>query len=119
MIIAIYLLISLLRKKQIQFYPYIRSYGVVLLLFIFLTITNFQTWYLMWLLPTIMWQNKKEIKKILNITIAFELGNVIYFLMIESWEYDVIYLILSACFFAMLQIISLPNKEKLKRINQE
>lgn len=113
MIIAIYLLISLLRKKQIQFYPYIRSYGVVLLLFIFLTITNFQTWYLMWLLPTIMWQNKKEIKKILNITIAFELGNVIYFLMKESWEYDVIYLILSFMFFLLLQSASNSNKQKI------
>lgn len=120
-IIYLYNIIKLLfTKKKISFTKSIRIYNSLLLLFIFGTITNFQSWYAMWLLPTIMWQKGKMVKNILNITIAVELANVVFFSLYELYIYGKYYYILMV---ALIFIFSKINVNKIlesrKPINEK
>ncbi len=81
----------LFSKKQYTFSTLIRKYNGLLVLFIFGTITNFQSWYTLWILPTVIWDSSKNIKWLLSITILAELANVIYFLLYESYYFAAIY----------------------------
>lgn len=97
--VAIYMvsIIKLLfTKKELYFSSLMREYSFLLVLFIFGTITNFQSWYCIWLLPTIFWQRGKTAKNLLNITIAVELANCIYFLLYEYYKFGQYYVLLMA-----------------------
>ena len=92
--IVIYLItiIKLLfTKKQYIFSTYIRKYNGLLVLFLFGVITNFQSWYTLWLLPTMMWDTSKNIKWLASITILAELSNTIYFVAYEHYMFGAIY----------------------------
>lgn len=81
----------ILTKKQYTFNGFIKIYNGLLILFMFGTITNFQCWYTLWLLPTLIWDNSKNIKWLLSITILAELSNTIYFLAYEHYIFGVFY----------------------------
>ena len=53
-IIYFFTCLVLLTKKEIKFRNEIRTYNYLLFAFLFLLITNFQVWYIMWLFPTFM-----------------------------------------------------------------
>ena len=105
--------------KQYTFYELIRKYNALLLLFIFGTITNFHSWYILWLFATIIWQKSKDIKLILAISIIVEVCNVVYFFMNENYIYCVPYCI--SMFVLMLitaYIIRKNEKNKLANIQK-
>lgn len=81
----------LLTKKQYTFSTFIRKYNGLLILFLFGTITNFQSWYTLWLLPTMIWDSSKNIKWLASITILAELSNIIYFVAYEHYLFGAIY----------------------------
>lgn len=60
-------------------------------------LSNFQHWYLIWLLATIMWQKPKMIKNIIGITLAVEMANSIYMFKSEWYIYDVYYIGIIVC----------------------
>lgn len=78
-------------KTKHTFSSYIRVYNGLLVLFLFGAITNFQSWYTLWLLPTLIWDNSKNIKWLVSITILSELANTIYFLAYEHYMFGAIY----------------------------
>lgn len=90
--------------KEYTFSTFMREYNSMLLLFIFGTITNLQTWYTLWLLPTIMWQKSKNIKWLLSITIIAEISNIVYFLFNEHYKFGTYYCIL------LLSLMLISNK---------
>lgn len=91
-IIYIIVILKLLfSKKQYTFSTFIRKYNGLLILFIFGTITNFQSWYTLWLLPTLIWDTSKNIKWLTSITILSEFSNIIYFLAYEHYLFGAIY----------------------------
>ena len=49
----------LLFKNKLNTKDIFRKYNILMLIFIFIVLTNFQRWYVIWLLPTIIWQGKK------------------------------------------------------------
>ena len=57
-----------------------------LLAFIFLLITNFQIWYLMWLFPLIPWQNALQVKNIVQISLISQFANSVFLLNGEGWK---------------------------------
>lgn len=59
------LAIRYLLKKEIIFRKLIRKYEAILFVFIFFLITNFNSWYLLWLVPTIFWLKPRHIKYLL------------------------------------------------------
>lgn len=93
-IIYISTIIKLLFIKRHTFSYFMRIYSGLLMLFIFGVITNFQTWYILWLLPTIMWQSSKNIKWIMSITIIVEFSNIVFFILYEHFAYQVYYFII-------------------------
>lgn len=102
--------------RNYTFYELIRKYNALLLLFIFGTITNFHSWYILWLFATIMWQESKSIKLILAISIIVEACNVVYFFMNEAYIYCVPYCI---SVFVLMIIVSyvIKRKERNKLAN--
>ena len=55
------LLIKNLFVKKIKFRNIMEDYNLTVFLFIFFVLTTFQVWYLVWLMPGIMYQTKKNI----------------------------------------------------------
>lgn len=86
----------LFTTKQYTLATFMRQYNFLLILFIYGTITNLQSWYILWILPAMMWQNSKNIKQIIAITIIAEVSNIIYFIYYESYVFGQFYIIITA-----------------------
>ena len=80
--IAIYfcILVKNLFSKKIKWKDMMQDYNVVILMFIFLVPATFQVWYLIWLMPAIMWLNRKDIEFYNNLILisTIPLGIFIY-----------------------------------------
>ena len=66
-------------KKNIKLKELMRFYNILMLIFIFIVLTNFQKWYILWLLPTIPWQKKDMKNFILALTITAIIPSRHYF----------------------------------------
>lgn len=56
--------------KKITFKSAIRVYQVFLMIFTFILITNFNSWYIIWLFPTLMWQKAKTIRTTMYLSLG-------------------------------------------------
>ena len=81
--------IVLLCNPQISLKKELQSIYWFLLTFIFLLITGFQPWYLMWLCPIMMWQKSRDIKLIVQMQILTQIANSIFIMYTESYKYGV------------------------------
>ncbi len=79
LIFYIILLCKLLFEGKVTLTNLLRKYNLVMLLFIFIVLTNFQKWYILWILPTIMWQSKNTRKFIIFLTITAIIPSLQYF----------------------------------------
>ena len=55
--------------------------------FLFLLITNFQPWYIMWLFICLIWQKADIIKLITVISILSQFANSVFLMYNENWRY--------------------------------
>ena len=103
--------LTLLFKKNIKFGEESRNYEYFLMAFLFLLITNFQTWYIMWLFPLMMWQKKENIQLIIQISIVSQFANSVFLINGDGWRNGTPF-----TFFMVLGIYlwSLYNNRKLK-----
>ncbi len=85
-IIYFFTCLTLLYKKQIHFREEIRKIEYFLIVFLFLLITNFQTWYIMWLFPFIMWQKKEVIQFVVQIALISQFANAVFLINGEGWR---------------------------------
>ena len=85
-IIYFFKCVTLLFKKKIKFRKEMQVVNYFLLAFIFLLITNFQIWYLMWIFPLIPWQNALQVKNIVQISLISQFANSVFFLNGEGWK---------------------------------
>ena len=85
-IVYFFTMITLLNKKEIKFRKEIRKTNYFIMAFLFLLITNFQPWYIMWLFPCIMWQKTEDIKAIIGISLMSEFANMVFLLYSEAWQ---------------------------------
>ena len=76
----------LLFKKKIKFIKEAKEAEYFLMAFLFLLITNFQPWYIMWLFPLLMWQSSKNIKLIVQISLISQFANSIFLAYTENWR---------------------------------
>jgi len=79
LVIYITILIIILFNKKVTFKEIMKKYNFVMLLFIFIVLTTFQKWYILWLFPTIIWQNKNMRKLFLYMTILSLMPSLKYF----------------------------------------
>ena len=70
-----------------RFNKVIRKYNVILLIFTFILITNFNPWYIMWLYPTMFWLKSKSQTTILALSYSSEIANFASFALWseEAW----------------------------------
>ena len=85
-IIYFFTCLTLLYKKQIKFREEMRKTEYFLVAFLFLLITNFQPWYIMWLFPLIMWQKKKMIQFVVQIALISQFANSVFLINGEGWK---------------------------------
>lgn len=55
--------------------------------FLFLLITNFQPWYIIWLFILLIWQKAQNIKWIIQISLIVEFANSVFLIYGEGWQY--------------------------------
>lgn len=65
-IIYFFTCVVILNKKDIKFKNMMEKANCFIIPFIFLLITNFQPWYIMWLFPILMWQRSDTIKMVVR-----------------------------------------------------
>ncbi len=78
--------LTLLYKKEIKFREEIRTVEYFLVAFLFLLITNFQTWYIMWLFPLMMWQKKRMMQFAVQIALISQFANSVFLINGEGWR---------------------------------
>ena len=85
-IIYFFTCLTLLFKKQIKFREELRKTEYFLIAFLFLLITNFQPWYIMWLFPLMMWQRKDIIQLVIQIGLISQFANAVFLINGEGWQ---------------------------------
>ena len=79
-ILYITILTVLIFKKKIIFKDIVIKYNFIMLIFIFVILTTFQKWYILWLIPTIIWQSKNMRKFLIYLTITGLIPSLHYFM---------------------------------------
>ena len=85
-IIYFFTCITLLNKKTICLHHEMKKANYFIMAFLFLLITNFQIWYIMWLFPLLMWQKAEDIKLIVQISLIAEFANSVFLTYGEDWQ---------------------------------
>jgi len=111
MIIYLTILFIMLFKKDISFRDVMRKYNFIMLLFIFIVLTSFQKWYVLWLLPTIIWQSEYMRKFILYLTVTALIPSIGYFMVggdpyVLGITYSIKILVISTFLFVINLLIN-------------
>ena len=105
--------ISLLFKKEIVLKKEMNKLFWFLVAFIFLLITNFQPWYLIWLTVFISYVEKENIKLIIQMQNMTLMANIVFLIYSENYKYGVpFFFILIA---GILTCIILNKNEIIKK----
>ena len=119
-ILYVYTVIKLLLNNNTEiFSSYIREYSTLLYIFAFILITNFNSWYMLWLFPTLMFLNGKNIRLIINLSYAVEVAYIGSFaLYSEAQNLGVLYIFLVAIVTGILS--SMPMvKNKVEHLSNK
>lgn len=85
-IIYFFTCVILLNKKQIKFRKEMQKANYFIMAFLFLLITNFQPWYIMWLFPALIWQKSDDIRLIVQISLVSQFANSVFLINGEGWK---------------------------------
>lgn len=108
-----YVVIRLLLQKEMKINEVIRKYHVIIMIFTFIVITNFNPWYIMWLFPTIFWLKGKSINTVINVSYASQIGNILGFaLFSEDEALGIPYFIIMVVLTAILGMVKEKNQGK-------
>lgn len=115
-IIYFFTCLTVLFKKKITFRELMQKYNIFLIVFLFVLITQFQIWYLMWLIPVFMWQKANNVKLIVSILIISEFANTVFLINGEGYQNGTPFvLVLYTLILAAAVIIEkLSNKRKVE-----
>lgn len=116
-IIYFFTCIVLINKKQIKFGKEIKKANYFIIAFLFLLITQFQPWYIMWLFPCLIWQKSDDIKLILQIALLSQFANSVFLIYGEGWKYGTPFVFILWIVIAISKIIIDRNRIKLLKNN--
>lgn len=85
-IVYFFTCVILLCKKQIKFHIEMKKANYFIIAFLFLLITNFQPWYILWLFPLLIWQRAEDIRLIVQISLISQFANSIFLTYGEGWK---------------------------------
>ena len=119
-ILYVYTVIKLLLNNNTEiFSSYIREYSTLLYIFTFILITNFNSWYILWLFPTLMFLNGKNIRLIINLSYAVEVAYIGSFaLYSEAQNLGVLYIFLVAIVTGILTSVPMV-KNKVEHLSNK
>ena len=115
-IIYFFICVVMLNEKEIKFRKKMKTMNFLILAFLFLLITNFQPWYIMWIFPFIIWQKADIIKTMIGMSILSQLANCIIIMYEENWHYGTPFIFTLIVGTLMYYIIQKNNRNK--RIKQ-
>ena len=116
MILYIYVIIPELFNKNIKLTEILSKYNFTMIVFIFIVLTNFQKWYILWLLPTIIWQNNNMRKFIIYLTITAIVPSFGYFVIgTDAWQIGMSYSIQIIIMSVALLIIDVLINEYIRK----
>lgn len=78
--------IKMIRTKNIKFINIMKKLNLAILVFLFIVITNFQAWYLIWLYPVIMWQKSIMINQIIGMSILSQILYSVFMIFGEHYS---------------------------------
>lgn len=81
--------IYLLSYSKLCFRKEMRTLFSFVLAFVFLLITNFQPWYLIWLTPFMIWQKSDNIKLLIQMQLMTLIANCVFLLYSENYIHGV------------------------------
>lgn len=108
----------LVTKSKYTFNEYMQSYNKFLMLFMFIVITNFQPWYVIWIIPTMFWQKDTNIMWIASITIIVDFAYVVFFILSDDYIFQTYYYILAVVLMVIFKKIC-ENKKAFIFINEK
>lgn len=85
-IIYFFTCVTILNKRKIIWKKEIQKANYFVMAFLFLLITNFQPWYIMWLFPCLIWQKAEDIKLIIQISLISQFANSVFLIYSEGWR---------------------------------
>lgn len=110
----------LINDNKKIFSTYIRQYNPLLYIFTFVLITNFNSWYILWLFPTLMFLNGKNIRLIINLSYAVEVAYIGSFaLYSEAQVLGILYINLVALITVCLAPLQKINKKRQPKLVKE
>lgn len=115
-IIYFFTCVTVLNKKHIKWQKEIQKANYFIIAFLFLLITNFQPWYIMWLFPCFMWQKPKDIKLIIQISLISQIANSVFLAYGEGWKYGIPFTFIMVVGTLCAVLYNTRNKNKLKNI---
>ncbi len=115
-IIYFFTCIILLNKKEIKLREEMRKANYFIMAFLFLLITNFQPWYIMWLFPLLMWQKAETIRWIPQIAIISQFANSIFLTYGEGWQNGIPFTFVLVVGSLGIWIVNEKIKNRRKRI---
>ena len=114
-----YLLVvlKLLLQKQIHFYKMMRTYHIFLWLFVFLLLTNYNTWYCLWLFPNVLFIKGKAVKRLLYLATGSQIAMQSTFLYLgERQNLGLLFLLILIGVVVTMQLSeTLQKRRKLKQ----
>lgn len=113
-IIYFFTCLIILNKKDIKFKNMMEKANCFLIPFIFLLITNFQPWYVMWLFPIIMFQKPDTIKMEIGVSLILEIANSVFLVYTEGWKNGIPFIFITLL-GAFLMLIYTKKEKELRR----
>lgn len=117
-IIYFFTCIILLNKKPIRLRDEMKKANYFIMAFLFLLITNFQPWYIIWLFPLLIWQKAEDIKWIPQMAIISEFANSIFLTYGEGWINGIPFVFVFYVGSLSMWIINAKVKNKLRIKNK-
>ena len=105
--------ISLLKNSKINIQRELKHLWYFIFVFVFILITNFQPWYILWLFPLIMWQKPKNIRLLIQITIIVLFNYIIFMIYDDTWQIGANFALVQLGLIVVFYLID--NIKELKR----
>lgn len=109
--------ISLLFTRDIVLKKEMNILFLFIVAFIFLLITNFQPWYLIWLTVFLVWQDNENIKLIIQMQNLTLIANIVFLIYSENFKYGVPFFFI--LIVGILICIILNKNDILKNVTEK
>lgn len=112
--------INWLTTKNITWQKMMRSYGLILCIFLFVLITNFQPWYILWLFSGFMWQKAVTLRNVLWVGLTSQFANSFFMMYGEGYQNGVVFVLIMIISMAIIGLLQKAYKlQKMKKLEEK